>query len=67
MSLLNDFCSLIQKILVAGEKMQKASDKQARERDLWPRVNIYCRGHFRSNWRRQLSYELIELWLRKWE
>ena len=41
--------SLIQKILVAGEKMQKASDKQARERDLWPRVNIYCRGHFRSN------------------
>ncbi|MCP4193028.1 MAG: amidohydrolase family protein [Planctomycetaceae bacterium] len=41
--------ALIQKILVSGQKMQKEGDKKTRERDLWPRINIYCRGHYRSN------------------
>jgi N-acetylglucosamine-6-phosphate deacetylase len=37
--------ALIQKILDSGAKMQSENDANREERDLWPRVDIYCRVH----------------------
>jgi len=37
--------TLVQKILDSGQAMKKEGESEPRERDLWPRFNIYCRGH----------------------
>ena len=37
--------ALVQKVLDSGQAMKKEGESEPRERDLWPRFNIYCRGH----------------------
>jgi N-acetylglucosamine-6-phosphate deacetylase len=36
---------LVQKILKSGQAMEKEDERQPRERELWPREDIYCHLH----------------------
>lgn len=37
--------ALVQKVLKSGQSMQKDEDAEPEERDLWPRVDVYCHLH----------------------
>jgi N-acetylglucosamine-6-phosphate deacetylase len=36
---------LVQKILQSGQDMQKDEEREPRERDLWPREDVFCHAH----------------------